>query len=74
MLKKNENYFLNVWPKEVELGVLLESRILIELNICFNWLENVDFLSVFNESVGESDAPEMELSKVNEEKDIPIVL
>jgi hypothetical protein len=37
-------------------------------------LENVDFLSVFNESVGESDAPDMELSKVNEEKDIPIDL
>jgi hypothetical protein len=37
-------------------------------------LEIVDFLSVFNESVGESDASDMELSKVNEEKDIPVVL
>jgi hypothetical protein len=44
------------------------------LNICFNCLENVDFISVFNESVGESDSPDMELSEVNEEKDIPIVL
>jgi hypothetical protein len=31
-------------------------------------------MSVFNESVGESDSPDMELSEVNEEKDIPIVL
>ncbi len=74
MLKKNENYFLNVWPKEVELGVLLESRILLELNICFNWLEIVDFLSVFNETDGENDAPDMELSEFNEENDILIVL
>jgi hypothetical protein len=74
VLKKNENYFLNVWPKEVELGVLLESRILLELNICFNWLEIVDFLSVFNETDGENDAPDMELSESNEENDIPIVL
>ncbi len=73
-MKKNENNFLNVWPKEVELGVLLESRILIELNICFNWFEIVDFLSVFNETDGENDAPDMELSESNEENYIPIVL
>ena len=39
------------------------SIVYLLLNICFNWLENVDFLSVFNESVGESDAPDMELPK-----------